>query len=140
MSKARKNYREYEIWAHNLTKVYGRGHSAVNAVKGIELFMKPGIHGFLGPNGAGKTSTINMLVGAISITKGKAKIKGKDIGSVEARRLIGFLPQDPTFDESMTGEEYLNFMGQMSGLKKSYCHRRVQSLLLQFDLWDARDR
>ncbi|MEJ2251137.1 MAG: ABC transporter ATP-binding protein [Candidatus Lokiarchaeota archaeon] len=84
MSKARKNYGDYEIWAHNLTKVYGRGHSAVNAVKGIELFMKPGIHGFLGPNGAGKTSTINM--------------------------------------------------------KKSYCHRRVQSLLLQFDLWDARDR
>ena len=102
--------------------------------------MKPGVHGFLGPNGAGKTTTINMLVGAISITKGKAKIKGKKAGSIEARRLIGFLPQDPSFEEKMTGEAYLTYMGQMSGLKKKYCRKRVQELLFQLDLWDSRNR
>ncbi|MEJ2252661.1 MAG: ABC transporter ATP-binding protein, partial [Candidatus Lokiarchaeota archaeon] len=62
-----KQNQESEIWAHNLTKIYGKGESAVKAVKGIDLFVKRGVHGFLGPNGAGKTTTMNMLIGAISI-------------------------------------------------------------------------
>ncbi|MEJ2251173.1 MAG: ABC transporter ATP-binding protein, partial [Candidatus Lokiarchaeota archaeon] len=131
---------ESEIWAHNLTKIYGKGESAVNAVKGIDLIMKPGVHGFLGPNGAGKTTTMNMLIGAISITKGSAFIKGKKAGSIEARKRIGFLPQNPKFDKNMTGEEYLTFIGQMSGLKKNYSRKRAQELLFELDLWDARMR
>jgi len=134
------NFLNYEIWANNLTKIYGKGKEAVDAVKGIDLFVKSGVHGFLGPNGAGKTTTMNMLIGAISITKGEAKIKGKKAGSLEARELIGFLPQDPSFDERMTGEAYLTYMGQMSGLKRSYCRERVQELLFKLDMWEARNR
>ncbi|MFX1313159.1 MAG: hypothetical protein ACFFHD_11185, partial [Promethearchaeota archaeon] len=57
-----------EIWTQKLTKIYGRGEKRLKAVDRADILMEPGIHGFLGPNGAGKTSTINMLIGAISIT------------------------------------------------------------------------
>ena len=71
----KKDKSSLEIWSHELTKIYGKGKEALEAVSEIDLRVKTGIHGFLGPNGAGKTTTINMLVGAISITKGTAKIR-----------------------------------------------------------------
>ncbi|MHA2034915.1 MAG: ABC transporter ATP-binding protein [Promethearchaeota archaeon] len=129
-----------EIWTQELTKVYDRGENSVKAVDRINITMEPGIHGFLGPNGAGKTSTINMLIGAISITEGKAKIKGEFAGSVKARRLIGFLPQDPSFYEKMTGEQYLKFVGELSGLRRKYVKEKVHKLLGNLELLEARDR
>ncbi len=129
-----------EIWAQELTKIYDRGDNQVKAVDKISISMEPGVHGFLGPNGAGKTSTINMLIGAISITEGKAKIKGEIAGSIKARRLIGFLPQDPSFYNKMTGEQYLRFVGELSGLKRKYVKEKVDDLLGNLELLEARDR
>ena len=130
----------YEVWSERLTKIYGKGIEALEAVSKIDLRVKPGVHGFLGPNGAGKTTTYNMLVGAISITEGKAKIRGKKAGSVAAKQVIGFLPQDPVFYEDMTGEDYLIYMGQLGGLKSKEAKRKAQELLDYFDLFDARNR
>ena len=107
-----------EIWSKDLTKIYGKKNETVEAVSKIDLLVTPGIHGFLGPNGAGKTTTINMLVGAISITEGGAKIRDFKAGTVAAKQLIGFLPQDPVFYLDMSGEEYLIYMGQLGGLQK----------------------
>ncbi|MFX1453940.1 MAG: ABC transporter ATP-binding protein [Promethearchaeota archaeon] len=129
-----------EIWTQELTKVYDRGENSVKAVDKINITMEPGVHGFLGPNGAGKTSTINMLIGAISITEGKAKIKGENAGSVKARRIIGFLPQDPSFYDKMTGEQYLLFVGELSGLKRKYVKEKVNELLGNLELLEARHR
>lgn len=129
-----------EIWTQELTKIYDRGENRVKAVDKIDISMEPGVHGFLGPNGAGKTSTINMLIGAISITKGKAKIKGELAGSVRARRKIGFLPQDPSFYDTMTGEQYLKFVGELSGLRRKYVKEKVDDLLGNLELLEARDR
>ncbi len=129
-----------EIWSNELTKIYGKKNEAVEAVSRIDLRVKPGIHGFLGPNGAGKTTTINMLVGAISITEGDAKIREKKAGTVAAKQLIGFLPQDPVFYGDMTGEEYLIYMGQLGGLQKKEARLKAQQLLDFFDLFDARNR
>jgi len=129
-----------EIWSNELTKIYGKKNEAVEAVSRIDLRVKPGIHGFLGPNGAGKTTTINMLVGAISITEGDAKIREKKAGTVAAKQLIGFLPQDPVFYEDMTGEKYLIYMGQLGGLQKKEARLKAQQLLDFFDLFDARNR
>ena len=86
-----------EIWTQELTKIYDRGENSLKAVDKINITMEPGVHGFLGPNGAGKTSTINMLIGAISITEGKAKIKGEYAGSVRAHSnpLALFVLLDP---------------------------------------------
>ncbi|MFX1328858.1 MAG: ATP-binding cassette domain-containing protein [Promethearchaeota archaeon] len=130
----------FEIWSNELTKIYGKGKQALEAVSEIDLRVKPGIHGFLGPNGAGKTTTINMLVGAISITKGTAKIREKKAGSVAAKQLIGFLPQDPVFYEDMTGEDYLIYMGQLGGLQKQEAKRKAQELLDFFDLFTFRNK
>ena len=129
-----------EIWSEELTKIYGKKKEAVAAVSKIDLRVKPGIHGFLGPNGAGKTTTINMLVGAISITEGAAKIREKKAGTVAAKQLIGFLPQDPVFYEDMTGEKYLIYMGRLGGLQKKEARLKAQQLLDFFDLFKARNR
>jgi len=129
-----------EIWTQELTKIYDRGEKSVKAVDKIDLTMEPGVHGFLGPNGAGKTSTINMLIGAISITEGKAKIKGEYAGSVRARRLIGFLPQNPSFYDTMTGEQYLKFVGELGGLRRNDAKEKASELLGNLELLEARNR
>jgi len=131
---------DYEIWSERLTKIYGKKKEALEAVSKIELRVEPGIHGFLGPNGAGKTTTINMLVGAISITEGKATVRDKKAGSVAAKQLIGFLPQDPVFYEDMKGENYLVYMAQLGGMPAKEAKRKAQELLDFFDLFDARNR
>ena len=129
-----------EIWSHDLTKIYDRGVNSVKAVDKIDILVEPGIHGFLGPNGAGKTSTINMLIGAISITAGEAKIRGETAGSIKARRITGFLPQDPTFYDTMTGEQYLIYMGQLSGLRRQETEQKAFELLKKLELVAAKDR
>ncbi len=131
---------QYEIWTENLTKVYGKGEEALKAVSNLNLRIKPGIHGFLGPNGAGKTTTLNMLIGAISITEGKAKIRDETAGTVSAKKLIGFIPQDPVFYGDMTGEEYLIYLGQLGGLQRINAKRKAQQLLESFNLFEARNR
>jgi len=129
-----------EIWTQELTKIYDRGENSIKAVDKIDITMKPGVHGFLGPNGAGKTSTIHMLIGAISITEGKAKIKGEYAGSIRARRIIGFLPQNPSFYDTMTGEQYLKFVGELSGLRRKDAKEKALELLGKLELLEARDR
>ena len=129
-----------EIWTQQLTKIYGKGETSVKAVNKIDISMEPGVHGFLGPNGAGKTSTINMLIGAISITSGKASIKGQEAGSLRARRIIGFLPQDPAFYDNMSGEQYLNYVGELSGLRRNKAKKRTLELLEKLELLEARER
>ena len=109
---------DFEIWTKNLTKVYDKRSKQTRAVDCIDLKVEPGVHGFLGPNGAGKTTTINMLMGAISITGGEAYIRGVKAGSIKARRVIGFLPQDPIFYGNMTAREYLLYTARLFGLKK----------------------
>ncbi len=131
---------QYEIWSHELQKIYGKKDKAFEAVKKINLRIEPGIHGFLGPNGAGKTTTMNMLVGALAITSGEAKIRNEKAGTVEARRLIGFLPQDPVFYNKMTGEEYLIYMGKLGGLNKMEARKKAQELCVYFDIFNDRTR
>jgi len=102
--------------------------------------MTSGVHGFLGPNGAGKTSTINMLIGAVSITQGDAYLKGKKAGSKKARKLIGFLPQDPAFYEKLSGFEYLIFQARLNSIPKSIAKQKALNLMKFFTLMDVKDR
>ena len=134
------NVEDYYIWTNNLTKVYGTGTKKTKAVNGINFTMTSGVHGFLGPNGAGKTSTINMLIGAISITQGEAYIKGKKAGTKKARKSIGFLPQDPAFYDKLSGLEYLTFQARLNSTPKSIAKQKALNLISFFDLMDAKDR
>ena len=75
------------------------------------------IVGFLGPNGAGKSTTMNILTGYLSSTSGSAFIDGIDIleNPIEAKKKIGFLPEQPPLYLDMTVEEYLNFVYELKG-------------------------
>ncbi len=111
-----RNGHKKMIKIENLVKTYGDIH----AVDNISFEVKEGeIVGFLGPNGAGKSTTMNMLTGYLSSTSGKAMIDGIDIleNPLEAKKRIGFLPEQPPLYLDMTVEEYLNFIYDLKGCK-----------------------
>ena len=96
------------IKIEHLVKNYG----ANCAVDDISFEVQDGeIVGFLGPNGAGKSTTMNILTGYLSSTSGKASVSGIDIlnDPIGAKKLIGYLPEQPPLYPDMTVEEYLNF-------------------------------
>ena len=121
-----------------LTKRFGQ----LVAVDHINLHVKQGeIFGFLGPNGAGKTTTIKMLAGLLKPTSGRALIDGYDVvaHSMEAKRVVGFIPDQPFLYEKLTGVEFLKFIGSLFGMKKDEIQPRISDLLGLFELDGWRD-
>src|SRR5512140_2625745 len=95
-----------------LTKTFEVGvrRRRVHAVDGLTLSVEQGeIFGFVGPNGAGKTTTIKMLMGLIFPTAGKAWIFDTPIPSRAAKARIGYLPENPSYHEFLTGQEAMEF-------------------------------
>jgi len=108
------------IKIENLVKHYGDKY----AVNDISFTVEDGeIVGFLGPNGAGKSTTMNMITGYLSSTSGTASIDGYDIleDASEAKRLVGYLPEQPPLYLDMTVAEYLDFVYE---LKKCTLNRK----------------
>lgn len=104
------------IEINNLVKNYGSKF----ALDDISFKVSKGeIVGFLGPNGAGKSTTMNILTGYLSSTSGEAKVGGIDIleNPGEAKKLIGFLPEQPPLYIDMTVDEYLNFVYDIKSCK-----------------------
>jgi len=128
------------ITVENLTKHYRNPASGSRAaLRGLTLDVPSGeIFGFLGPNGAGKTTTIKLLLGLISPTAGHGTMLGYPLGSVNARRHVGFLPESPYFYEYLRGEELLDYYGRLFGLVHHVRRERNESLLKLVGLWDAR--
>lgn len=123
----------------HLTKSY-RG---LRAVDDLNLEIREGIvFGFLGPNGAGKTTTIKMMVGVLKPTAGQVIINGVDISKEpsEAKKRIGFIPDQPFLYEKLTGLEFLQFV---AGLYNLNHHRslngHISELLELFELSHWRD-
>ena len=105
------------IQVTNLTKTYG---SKV-AVNNISFTVEKGeVVGFLGRNGAGKTTTMNMITGYISSTGGTVTVDGCDIleQPLEAKRKIGYLPEQPPVYTDLTVNEYLDFAVDLKGIAK----------------------
>lgn len=101
----------------DLVKHYG-GHEAL---KGISFHVDEGqIVGLLGQNGAGKSTTMNIITGYLSSTSGEVQIQGIDIleHPKQAKKLLGYLPEQPPLYEKMTVLEYLQFVGELKGLRK----------------------
>jgi ABC-2 type transport system ATP-binding protein len=119
-----------------LTKVYG----AFEAVKDLTLSVSSGqIFALLGPNGAGKTTTIRMLMGILAPTSGSARIDGLDCfeDRVEVKRRVGYLPDEPAFQDYLRGSEIIRFSGEMHGLTRAEIDDRTRPLLQQLELSDA---
>lgn len=104
------------IEIEHLSKRYGE-HPAVSD---LSVTIESGqIYGFLGSNGAGKSTTMNIMAGCLSATEGHVRIGGYDIFDEpeKAKRLIGYLPEQPPFYLNETPMEYLRFVGEAKGLR-----------------------
>ncbi|KRE53694.1 ABC transporter [Paenibacillus sp. Soil522] len=126
------------IQTDRLTKHYGGGrgcHDITLTVGSGEAF------GFLGPNGAGKSTFVKSLVGLIFPTSGKGTLFGAPIGSLEARRQIGYLPELYRYQEWLTGEEVLWLHARLCKLNKAYARKRINALLMDVGIGKrGRDR
>jgi ABC-2 type transport system ATP-binding protein len=120
------------IVASNLTKVYRSRWSGreVRAVEDLSLSVRRGTTcGLLGPNGAGKTTFVKMLLSAVRQTAGSALIFGRNAADPEARRPIGYLPENHRFPTYFTGSGMLDFYASLSGLDAASRSRRIPELL-----------
>lgn len=119
------------IRIEGLTKEYRiYGGKKFKAVDNLDLEIERGeIFGLLGPNGAGKTTTLNMLLGFVFPTSGKAWVLGQRIGKVRVKRRISALSEFPATYEYLNVEELLHFYGALFGLSKRERDRRIDELL-----------
>jgi ABC-2 type transport system ATP-binding protein len=116
------------IETKKLRKVFG----PIEAVKGVSFRVEKGeVLGFLGPNGAGKSTVMRMLTCFLQPTAGTASIGGNDIleHSLDARRLIGYLPESNPVYNDMSVIAFLNFIGEMRGYKGQELKKRVDKVL-----------
>jgi ABC-2 type transport system ATP-binding protein len=110
---------EYAIETQDLTKIYRTRWSRreVRAIDGVSLRVRRGtIFGLLGPNGAGKTTFVKTLLSAVRQTNGTALIFGRNANDPEARRPIGYLPENHRFPTYFTGAGMLDFYASLSGV------------------------
>jgi ABC-2 type transport system ATP-binding protein len=125
----------------DLEKRYGKGTSAVHAVRGLNLEVQPGqVFAFLGPNGAGKTTTMHMILDFIRPTAGGARIFGAPSSDARARSQLGFLPELFSFDGFLTGRETLLYYGRLSGVAENELSARADKWLARLGLSDAAHR
>ncbi|HZF13525.1 MAG TPA: ABC transporter ATP-binding protein [Thermoanaerobaculia bacterium] len=124
----------------NLIKIYP---GPVTALAGISLDVPPGMFGLLGPNGAGKTTLMRILAGLLEPTAGKVTLDGLDTLAQprEARRRLGYLPQEFGFYPHLTGEKMLLYLLRLKGIEApGGLPRLARELLSRVNLGAAADR
>jgi ABC-2 type transport system ATP-binding protein len=127
------------IEVENLTKVY----SGRKAVDNVSFRVEKGeILGFLGPNGAGKTTTMRILTCFMPATDGTARVAGYDVfdESLEVRKRIGYLPENPPLYPEMTVESYLHFVAKIKGVRSAKRKTQVEDALGKCSIGDVRNR
>ena len=127
------------ISVEHLTKCYGD----FMAVDDLSFEIDEGhVYGFLGPNGAGKSTTMNIMTGCLSATAGHIKIEGHDIfeEADKAKRLIGYLPEQPPLYMTETPEEYLRFVGEAKGLRGEELKQQIGEVIRQTKIEEVKKR
>jgi len=124
------------IEAVELVKRYGD----VDALRGVSFRVEPGeVLGYLGPNGAGKSTTVKILSGLQPASSGRARIGGFDVATqpLQAKRLIGLVPESGALYEALTPIEYLRFVALLHELEPRHRDRRMHTLLERLGLEPA---
>jgi ABC-2 type transport system ATP-binding protein len=119
----------YSVETRDLTKIY---NSDVVAVDKVSITVDEGeIFGFLGPNGAGKSTTMMILTTLLRPTSGQAFVAGLDVSSQQkkVREKIGYVQQDITIDEYLSGRENLILQARLNHIPKDKMHSRIDELL-----------
>ena len=113
----------------------------VAAVDGLSLAVRRGeVFGLLGPNGSGKSTTIKMILGLLSPSRGEVTLFGKSPRSVEARRRLGYLPELSYLHPFLTARETLMYYAGLCGLKRAVAAERARQLLKMVGLEDVAKR
>jgi len=126
------------IEVQDLTKSFGDNI----AVNHLSFTVNKGeILGFLGPNGAGKTTTMRILTGFMPATSGTARVAGFDVftDSIEVRRRIGYLPENPPLYTDMTVADYLDFVARIKGVGPDKRRQRVDEAMEKTNISDKRN-
>lgn len=116
-----------------LTKKFGD----LTAIKDINLEIKKGeFFTLIGPNGSGKTTMIKNILGLIHPSSGDVLINNKSIKKdpLEAKKKMGYIPDEPKIWSHITGEEFLYFSGALYDMKKEVVKEKIPKLLANFDL------
>lgn len=127
------------ITVEHLTKCYGD----FMAVNDLSFEIEEGhVYGFLGPNGAGKSTTMNIMTGCLSATEGHIRIKGHDIFEEpeQAKKTMGYLPEQPPLYMNETPAEYLKFVGEAKGLKGLELKNQIEEVARQTKIGHVMDR
>lgn len=127
------------ITVEHLTKRYGD----FTAVDDLSFEIEEGhVYGFLGPNGAGKSTTMNIMTGCLSATEGHVTIDGYDIFDEpdKAKRLMGYLPEQPPLYLNETPMEYLKFVGEAKGLRGRELADQIEAVISQTRLETVKNR
>ncbi|MBO5110946.1 MAG: ABC transporter ATP-binding protein [Clostridia bacterium] len=120
----------------NLTKRYG----AKAAVEDLTLTIQPGeIYGFIGHNGAGKTTTLRACCGLLRFDEGEILVNSHSIkeDSMEAKRQMAYIPDNPDLYEFLSGIRYLNFVSDIYGIGQTEREERIHRYAEQFGLTEA---
>src|SRR5213593_4656072 len=127
-----------QISVQSLTKHYG----TLVALDNVSLDIGSGeIFGLLGPNGAGKSTLLKTLVGILRPTSGTIRVKGYDIvkDPEMAKRIIGYLPENPSLYTGLTTQEFLEFVGKIRGVDYDNLILRISEALKSFSLEEKRN-
>ncbi len=127
------------ISVEGLTRYYGDKR----AISDVSFHVNEGeILGLLGPNAAGKTTTMRILTCYMPPTSGKATINGYDIStqSMEIRKIIGYLPENPPLYSDMVVTDYLDFVCRIKGIEKSRFKQEIDAVIEKTSLGDVRSR
>ena len=122
---------------NGLTKFYG----ALPAIRDVTASLSPGdVLGLLGPNGSGKSTTVKMLVGLLSPTRGTITYNGQDVSAdlTAFKAAVGYVPEEAHLYTFFTPPEYLEFVGRLRGLDEDTLARRIDRFLQLFNLENAR--
>ena len=120
----------------NLRKSYG----ANEVLQGIDLTVSRGeIIGYIGPNGAGKSTTVKIILGIEEGYTGEVKLFGKDIsdGNIEYKKKIGYVPEIAEVYDTLTGFEYLTFIGELYGMDFDLVEYKAKRLMELFGIGDV---
>ena len=118
---------------NDLTKIYGDK----KAVDSLSLHIRPGeIYGFIGHNGAGKTTTLKCAAGILRFERGEIIINGCPVKEkpLEAKRVTGYIPDDPELYDFMSGIKYLNFVADIFGVGADERAARIKKYGDMFEL------
>jgi len=118
-----------QIVCENLVKVFGGGRP-VRALDGLTLSVEEGeVFGLLGPNGSGKTTFVRCCLSIIFPSSGRLRVLGRRPGHPASMRLIGYLPENYSFYDHLTGHSFLYYHAELAGVPLAERRRRVEQVL-----------